>query len=87
MTTEGSVRTIADDSPDRDHVRWTHLVSPFFTMLAMVFAGTAAWMNENYVLLVSCASVFLAAMTLEVVWLVRMYRERHRDSARPYEES
>jgi Flp pilus assembly protein TadB len=56
-------------------------------MLAMALTGTAAWMNENYVLLVSCALVFLAAMTLEVVWLVLLYRRRRHRSARPYEES
>lgn len=67
-------------------MRWVHLSSPFFTMLAMVFTGTAALMNEDYGLLVLCALVFLAAMTLEVVWLVRMYRERHRDSASPPRE-
>jgi hypothetical protein len=85
VNTEGSVRTIADDSPD--NVRPVHLLNPFLGMLAMPLTGTAAWMNENYVLLVSCASVFLAAMTLEVVWLVLLYRRRRHRSARPYGES
>ncbi len=80
------MRTIADDSHDKSKVRWVHLSSPFFTMLAMVFTGAAALMNQNYGLVVLCALVFLAAMTLEVVWLVRTYRERHRDSASPSRE-
>lgn len=73
------MRTIAERP-----VRWVHLFSPFFAMVVMLVTAVLAALERNWGLASLCALIFLLAVAIQAVWLASMYRQRHRNSARPH---